>query len=143
MRSSTLPVALALIGLVSAHPGHDVSEELMERRAFKNAVRQSSLSHCAEKLKARGVEARNVQRRTALVDEVRALRGIFKRDADDVLGQSHNETDLGYTENTPISDLFSSNASCVLTPEVTQGPYCMSNTMSVHSLPIVANNASG
>lgn len=34
-------------------------------------------------------------------------------------------TSLGYTESTAASTLFSSykNVSCILTPEVTQGPY--------------------
>jgi protocatechuate 3,4-dioxygenase beta subunit len=40
-----------------------------------------------------------------------------------VLATSHNETSLGYTVNTDSATLFTGNASCTLTPEVTQGPY--------------------
>lgn len=116
--------AALLVGFVQAHPGHDLSEEIAERRSFINSVKRTSLSHCAEKLQSRGVEARNVARRSAAVQEARLKRGLIRRDIDDLLDQSHNETELGYTENTPPSELFSGNASCILTPEVTQGPYC-------------------
>ncbi|KAH0598787.1 hypothetical protein MHUMG1_02899 [Metarhizium humberi] len=117
---------LLLSSVAVAHPGHDLTEEILERRSFKNSVRRASLSHCAEKLKARGVQARNLERRAATAALARLSRGVSTRDADSALGESHNKTSLGYSENTSISELFSGNASCVLTPEVTQGPYCMS-----------------
>ncbi|XWW96520.1 hypothetical protein V2A60_004495 [Cordyceps javanica] len=110
-------------GIADAHPGHDLSEEIAERQLFLRSVRRASLAHCADKLKARGVEASNVARRSAAVESKRLARGIQRRDADSDLSTSHNSTDLGYTENTSISELFSSNGSCLLTPEVTQGPY--------------------
>ena len=113
-----------LASTVQVHPGHDLTEEIHERRSFINAVRRTSLDHCAEKLQARGVEARNIARRSAAVEQARSQKGLLRRDVDDVLNKSHNETELGYTENTPASELFSGNASCVLTPEATQGPYC-------------------
>ncbi|KAH8659961.1 Intradiol ring-cleavage dioxygenase [Xylariales sp. PMI_506] len=108
---------------VLAHPGHDVSIEAAERRQFLGSVKRASLSHCASKLKARGVDKRNVARRAAALENARAKRGLKKRDLDSVLATSHNETSLGYTANTDESVLFSGNNSCVLTPEVTQGPY--------------------
>lgn len=125
MRFQHLAVAgLYLVTGAFAHPGHDLTQEKAERRSFIESVRQASLSHCAETLKARGVEARNAERRSAQVRDARSRRGLIKRDADSVLAESHNETDIGYTPNTDASSLFSSNSSCVLTPEVTQGPYC-------------------
>jgi hypothetical protein len=51
--------------------------------------------------------------------------GHEKRDLATVLATDHNETSLGYTLNTPEATIFSANNSCILTPEVTQGPYCM------------------
>ncbi|ATY66909.1 extracellular dioxygenase [Cordyceps militaris] len=121
------PQVLALVaaaaGVAHAHPGHDLSEEIAERQAFLRTVRRSSLAHCADKLKARGVEAANVARRAAAVESKRVARGLERRDAASDLDTSHNSTDLGYTESTSISELFSSNGSCLLTPEVTQGPY--------------------
>lgn len=52
------------------------------------------------------------------------LGGIKKRDLEEVLNTDHNKTDLGYTPNTPGEILFAGQNSCVLTPEVTIGPYC-------------------
>lgn len=127
MRVQSLAVSgLYLLSTCFAHPGHDLTQEKAERRSFLESVRRASLGHCAETLKARGVEARNAARRSAQVQGARVRRGLSKRDADSVLAESHNETDLGYTLNTDASTLFSSNNSCVLTPEVTQGPYYVS-----------------
>ncbi|KAG3185635.1 hypothetical protein PC129_g25277 [Phytophthora cactorum] len=60
------PVAGALAaGTVSAHPGHDHHQELTQRQeALQHS--KKDLSHCAEKLRARGVEKRSVERRTAM-----------------------------------------------------------------------------
>ncbi|KAF7555190.1 hypothetical protein G7Z17_g2355 [Cylindrodendrum hubeiense] len=138
MRFTNNAVAsLALLGGVAiAHPGHNVAEEVAERRDFLQSVKRSSLAHCADKLKARGVEARNMERRSALIEKARQKRGLkkrgpekrglTKRDLDTVLNTSHNETDQGYTLNTDPETLFSGYNSCILTPEVTQGPYYVS-----------------
>lgn len=124
MRFSSIAISAALMCLVQAHPGHDLSDEILERRNFVNSVRRNDLSHCADKLRARGVEDRGIARRSAAIKQARSFKGLSKRDVDEVLSQSHDESDTGYTENTDASKLFSGNASCVLTPEVTQGPYC-------------------
>lgn len=111
-------------GLATAHPGHSVAEELQERRDFMAATKARDLSHCAAKMKARGLEAQNVARRAQLIEAARAKRGLkTKRTLDSVLATDHNETSLGYTANTDAATLFSSNSSCILTPDVTQGPY--------------------
>lgn len=124
MRFSIFSITF-LLGVGLGHPGHDLTDEILERRSFKSSIRSASLSHCADVLKARGIESRNVQRRAALLEGARLNKGTAKRrDVDDALGTSHNETSLGYDLDTSTSDLFSGNASCVLTPEVTQGPYC-------------------
>lgn len=70
-----LSVVSALILLASttvAHPGHDISLEVAERRDFLNIVKRTDLSHCAAKLKARGVEKRNVARRRSVLEEARS-----------------------------------------------------------------------
>lgn len=60
---------------VLAHPGHDTRHEIDERAAFmKNSKRD--LSHCAAKMKARGLEARAIQRRAAIVKGTREKRGL-------------------------------------------------------------------
>ncbi|WQF78914.1 Putative intradiol ring-cleavage dioxygenase [Colletotrichum destructivum] len=126
MRFSSVASGFALLSAAVAHPGHDLNEEIAERRAFLSTVKRASLGHCADKLAARGVTARNVARRAAQVEQARQKRNIKKRDAASVLATSHNQTDLGYTLNTDATTLFSGNNSCVLTPEVTQGPYYVS-----------------
>ncbi|KAF6824200.1 hypothetical protein CPLU01_10964 [Colletotrichum plurivorum] len=126
MRFSTVASGLALLSGAAAHPGHDLTEEIAERRAFLGNVKRASLAHCADTLKARGVTARNVARRSAMVEKARQKRNIKKRDAATVLATSHNQTEAGYTLNTDAATLFAGNASCVLTPEVTQGPYYVS-----------------
>lgn len=121
--TQTVLSGLTLLSSVSAHPGHDISQEIAERREFLSSIKRSDLSHCAEKLKARGVNKRNVERREAALQKARAKRGLKKRDLDTILAVDHNSTTLGYTLNTDAATLFSGNSSCVLTPEVTQGPY--------------------
>ena len=68
---SVLPV---LLGYALAHPGHDIREEILERRNFVNAVARADLSHCADNLAARGVVKRNIARRQALLKEARVKR---------------------------------------------------------------------
>jgi hypothetical protein len=68
-------VASSLVLLSShvlAHPGHDVSQEIAARQNYLSSVKRTNLAHCASKLKARGVERRNVARRHAKVEEARA-----------------------------------------------------------------------
>lgn len=120
----TNALAAALVaGSAVAHPGHSVRQEVEERREALSHMKVRDLSHCAAKLKSRGVEDRNIARREKMVEDARARRGLNKRTLDSVLATDHNETSLGYTASTDASTLFSSNASCILTPDVTQGPY--------------------
>lgn len=117
-------LSFVLLGLSQAHPGHDLTQEIAERRSFIAASGATTLDHCTDKLRARGIEARNVARRLKSVEKARSAMGLHSRDLDELLAGSHNETDTGYTEHSALSDLFSGNSSCILTPEVTQGPYC-------------------
>lgn len=73
---NTLLVASALLATsVLAHPGHDTRHEIEERAAFmKNSKRD--LGHCAAKIKARGIEARAVQRRAAIAKDLRKKRDL-------------------------------------------------------------------
>ncbi|KXJ86506.1 Intradiol ring-cleavage dioxygenase [Microdochium bolleyi] len=116
----------AVLGRTAAHPGHDLTQEIAERRAYLANIARTDLSHCAEKLARRGITRRNVQRRAAAVNNARVKRSLRPRDADAVLAINHNATSLGYTPNTDIGTLFAGNTSCILSPEVTQGPYYVS-----------------
>lgn len=122
---------VGLAGLALAHPGHDVKAEAAERAAFikRTPLESRSLGHCAENLKARGYEAKNVARRQQTVEQLRRKRGIQTRsphlnarDLDTVLNTTHHST-LDVSPSTDPHVLFQSNASCILGPDVTQGPY--------------------
>lgn len=72
MHFATAIVGALAATLVAAHPGHDHgAEQLARREALKFSKRD--LSHCAEKIKARGLEARSIKRRTELA------AGLMKR----------------------------------------------------------------
>ena len=113
-----------LVGFVAAHPGHDVAQEAAERREYLQSVKRTSLAHCAKELKAQGIHARNVARRQAIVEKARQKRGLETRSFSSVLATDHSKTGLGYSRNTDATTLFAGYKSCLLTPEVTQGPYC-------------------
>lgn len=65
-----LAFAATVIVGTSAHPGHDVEQEIAERSAFFQGGRRD-LSHCAARLKQRGIEKRAIQRRSAAVRSLR------------------------------------------------------------------------
>lgn len=145
---------LGLASVVSAHPGHDVKAEAAERASFlkKAPLHSRSLSQCASKLKVRGLESKNVARRAHAVRQLRRRRGIdtrmsetslagyldsetnltFSPDAkflrarstEDVLNTSHKSNMTNVNPSTDPSILFGSEATCILGPDVTQGPYC-------------------
>ncbi len=130
MLLTKIATGLALLaGFAAAHPGHDVSQEAAERREFLQSVKRTNLAHCADELKAQGIHARNVARRQAVVQKARQKRGIQKRSFSSVLATSHDKSGLGYTRNTDATTLFAGYKSCLLTPEVTQGPYCESKSL--------------
>ncbi|ETS87784.1 hypothetical protein PFICI_01612 [Pestalotiopsis fici W106-1] len=117
MRFSTFSTLATLAAFTAAHPGHDLSADIAQRAAFKKVSTRSNLSHCSSQLEARGIEKRNLARRSKAVQQMR------KRDLESVLATDHNATSSGYTKNTPESTIFASENSCVLTPEETDGPY--------------------
>ncbi|KAH0351827.1 aromatic compound dioxygenase, partial [Aureobasidium melanogenum] len=138
----TLVTSLALASITAAHPGHDPREEALERRSYYNSVpaTKRSLSHCEAKIKARGLEQRSLARREALATNARQKRGLGeasledeklllaanqraeKRDAASVLNTTHLSNDTSINMDVTEEYLFG-NGSCILVPEVTQGPY--------------------
>ncbi|KEQ92056.1 hypothetical protein AUEXF2481DRAFT_8026 [Aureobasidium subglaciale EXF-2481] len=120
--------SLALTSTVIGHPGHDPREEALERRSYYDFVPQykRSLSHCEAKIKARGLEQRSLARREALATDMRQKRGLpvvmEKRDTSSVLNTTHLSNDTSINMDVTEEYLFS-NGSCILVPEVTQGPY--------------------
>ncbi|KAF2645217.1 aromatic compound dioxygenase [Massarina eburnea CBS 473.64] len=123
--AKSLVALAASLSVVSAHPGHDVKAEKAERAESLSKLQHRSLAHCAEKLKARGIEAANVARRQEAVNTLREKRSLKRRDFEQVLNTDHSSNET-YTEDTPPEILFGSNNTCILTPEVTEGPYYVS-----------------
>ena len=66
---STASILLGLAVLSQAHPGHDVRAEAAQRAAALKGKR--GLAGCADTLKARGFEAKNVARRELAVHKLR------------------------------------------------------------------------
>ena len=108
---------------ITAHPGAGVAEEAAALRSFYERSKRD-LSHCAEHLPARGHVTRQVARRHQLAQAIRTAEGLVKRDLSDINKTHH--VDEHYTVSTPAEILFTSNNSCVLSPETIEGPYCKS-----------------
>ena len=64
-----------MAALATAHPGHDHTKELNSRLEFL-ANNKNDLSHCAEKMRARGLDANNARRRTQLAERLLKKRGL-------------------------------------------------------------------
>lgn len=119
MRSSTLLIALGLSAaqLAAAHPGEDHAKEALERREFlKNNV--PNLNHCSSKLDSLGVSDRAELRRRNLLHGIRERRGLVAR-------RETTEDDALYDAQVTDESLqFRSTASCTLSHETIEGPYC-------------------
>jgi hypothetical protein len=72
--SSFLSTGL-LAALAAAHPGHDHTQELNARLEFL-ANNKGDLSHCAEQIRARGLDAINAKRRAQLAESLMKKRGL-------------------------------------------------------------------
>lgn len=153
MHFATLLASVLAATGVAAHPGHDHSKEVAERREYLQHNRRD-LSHCVEKMKRSGLAARNAKRRAKRTLELAAERApnslalkskyrqpetqtlavqtsnqiVFgvERQIEEFLQIDHQSSE-NYTLDTAPADLFSGSNFCVLTPEVTEGPYCMLN----------------
>jgi len=75
MHVSSLLTSALVAGLALAHPGHDHTKEMAERREYL-ATRKTDLSHCAEKIRDRGLQKRAIRRRQQLADNWVAKRGL-------------------------------------------------------------------
>lgn len=122
----------------------------VKARDFMAAAAKRSLDSCSSSLKHRDLAARSVARRSAVAKDLREKRGIstskiflefqhsaftdiateakkFRRDLatlQEYEAIDHNKTGVyAYTNVTDEATIFSANTSCILTPEVTDGPY--------------------
>lgn len=152
-----LVAAAILASNVFAHPGQstlELRQEIADRAEFMKHSKKD-LSHCAAKMKSRGLEQRAIARRTATAKNERKKRSLAAsksippieitsnltsidapflkaRDAASVAATEHSSA-VNYTASTDEATLFSGNSSCILSPEVTQGPYCKFNQPGLQS----------
>lgn len=139
VQTSALLAVATLFGAAAAHPGHDAALEALERRQFLNSMSVEALSfgkRSVSELCDRDNEATNIARRERIVrslrDEVARKKkrdtSLDERDLDTVLNTTHYSTS-GYNLETEESVIFASNATCILGPDVTQGPYYVSGEL--------------
>lgn len=129
--------AAAFIAPSLAHPGehhdhHAVKREIAAREHLADHFRRS-VDTCSGTEKSASLAARSVARRNKIANELRLKRGIasspqkFRRDLatlEKFEAVNHNQTDLVDGDYSSFeASVFSANTSCVLTPEVTDGPY--------------------
>ncbi|KAI1767374.1 aromatic compound dioxygenase [Hypoxylon sp. FL1150] len=127
----------ALAGYAAAHPGESHSAHHMKRElvARDNAaqVGARSLNSCSSSAASQALKARSIKRRAEIVKNIRKKRGIQaparknKRTLEELEAWeavNHNMTGTyDYDMFTALEDVFSANTSCILAPEVTDGPY--------------------
>lgn len=119
-------VILALLALqgIWAHLGHNVTEEAVERAQFLKRNPRSVRS-CASQLQRRGHWADASERRQGLALRARAKRDLsskplLRRDFAAYNSTHASAKDVSYGDEETL--LFSDNSTCLLQPEVTQGP---------------------
>lgn len=121
---SLLTFGLLALPAALAHPGHDLAEEAAERAEF---VKRSpnSVRSCAPQLTRRGNLEAALARRQEMSKKARTKRGLnsplVRRDF--AAYNFTHESTSGVTYGDDETLLFSDNSTCILQPEVTQGPY--------------------
>ncbi|KAK2755445.1 putative extracellular dioxygenase [Colletotrichum kahawae] len=126
--------SLLLTGVV-AHPGEEHDPQVHKREmALRRSVaanNRRALNACAGSAADVALKQRAIQRRDAKLKELRAKRSIaanapIRRRTEDNLNTwaaIDHASSAGYTLDTDPATLFAQNASCVVVPETTIGPY--------------------
>ena len=121
--SSLLSVGLLAFNVVQAHPGHSVREEALERHEYIKRAPKSVRS-CEEHLRKRGHATHALQRRASLETTARVKLGLPVLEKRDFAAYNFSHVSnltVGLGNNQ--MELFADDSSCILQPEVTQGPY--------------------
>lgn len=118
-------LALGLLALPTslAHPGHVVVDEAKERASFMKR-NPATVQSCASKLERRGLTNGALARRHAMAQRARSEKGLtaplVRRDFSTF---NFTHEDAGATYGGDETLLFADNSTCLLQPEVTEGPY--------------------
>ncbi|KAI5365820.1 putative intradiol ring-cleavage dioxygenase [Septoria linicola] len=128
MAPVTSLLALGLLTVDSlAHPGHSVAEEAAERGEFFRVHKPRSIRSCANDLKRRGHLEKSLARRQEFAKHARAKRSLsndkplVRRDFAEYNISHASTSGVKFGDDETL--LFTDNSSCILQPEVTQGPY--------------------
>lgn len=151
--SSAVLAAILLAQPGIAHPGQsqDELQNEIQQRAEYLSTHKRTLADCADKLKARGNDAILQARRSGKLENLRKKRSIDTcrwsyvgfaellankyealinaRSFEDVLNKDHHSNLTVTPETDDPSIIFTGNASCMLTPETTEGPYWVSGEL--------------
>lgn len=125
---STISCLTALFLAVSdvlAHPGHSVAEEAAERAEYFS-FRPRSINSCTSKLQQRGHLSGTIARRQEFARYAQKKRGLAistVRRRDFAQYNTSHAVAGGMSFGDDETLLFTDNSSCLLQPEVTQGPY--------------------
>lgn len=118
---------LLLASGVLTHPGHNVADEAAERADFWKR-NPATVRSCTGSLRSRGLERANHVRRQGLANDLRAKRSlkskpmVQRRDFNSYnFTHISNSSEINWESDETL--LFADNSSCVLQPEVTEGPY--------------------
>ncbi|EME79822.1 uncharacterized protein MYCFIDRAFT_157020 [Pseudocercospora fijiensis CIRAD86] len=126
--ASFLAAGLLALNGALAHPGHSVQQEAAERGQWLQKAKPRSVRSCANELRRRGHLEASLARRQDLSRHARLKRSLpvdkplFRRDYSSSVNESHAST-LDVTVGSDETLLFADDSSCLLQPEVTQGPY--------------------
>lgn len=138
LNPSSLLSAASLITLAIAHPGeHEHHDAEAIAKQLEHAARiKRGLAACEGNPNYVALQKRAMQRRAEKARRLREKRGLDqelpyklrRRDQaslETFEGVNHNMTGSGYNADSSHDTLFASykNSSCILTPEVTYGPY--------------------
>ncbi|OHE92517.1 hypothetical protein CORC01_12166 [Colletotrichum orchidophilum] len=133
---SALAAALALspfIGAVAAHGSH-TAEDIAAEIALRDIVTvhgKRALNACSSSPAALALKQRALERRAATAQMLREKRGLTDQKMHQKRAQADlvkwaaidHESSADYTLDTPLEEIFGSNATCALVPETTIGPY--------------------
>ncbi|KAI1079015.1 putative GPI anchored dioxygenase [Whalleya microplaca] len=134
---AALAAALSLTSTVAGHPGEQYGkQEALEEAVNAHVVAEinaRALEACSNSPEVRARKERAIARRAATFARLRQDRGIedaswlHRRDAASLsqwAAVSHDKTGtFNFNKETPTSEIFGSNTSCVLTPDNANGPY--------------------
>lgn len=118
----------ALIGAASAHSGGQQQQarslqEIQQRRLFMTNGKRA-LKACENSNSARQLKEQAIARRAAKVASLQEQRQQRRRlDFSTALATDHESSRTDISAGTDPDSVFSTDVSCLLEPEVTQGPY--------------------